>query len=78
MARTVADAGLELDRYAALALLDSALHQRWLRTEDLGLVDRLALGRRGSLAFRALLPLADARAESALESRKMLICCSSS
>ena len=74
VARTVADAGLELDRYAALALLDSALHQRWLRTEDLGLVDRLALGRRGSLAFRALLPLADARAESALESRVRLVC----
>ena len=71
---TIIDAGLQLDRAHALALLDSALH--------LGLVDDASLAegiaasspRRGCRKLQEVGTLADGRAESPLESRVRLAC----
>ncbi|MFC1418299.1 type IV toxin-antitoxin system AbiEi family antitoxin domain-containing protein [Streptacidiphilus cavernicola] len=71
-ARTLADLLLRIPEDQALGLLDSALHQGVLT--DLGEVDRAVRYRPGADRARRLLPLADGRAESALESAARLDC----
>jgi hypothetical protein len=70
--RTVADILLSVDRLTGLAVVDSALYRGVLRTEGLGEVEALMAGRRGVIAAREILALADGRAESPLESRVRL------
>lgn len=71
---TVVDAALDLDRMSALSLLDSALHQRWLTSDQLQSAVEAAKGRPGIQQLRPLAQIADGRAESPLESRVRLIC----
>lgn len=71
-ARTLADLLLRIPEDQALSLLDSALHQGLL--PDLEAVDRAVRYRPGADRARRLLPLADGRAESALESVSRLDC----
>lgn len=71
-ARTLADLLLRLPEEQALSLLDSALHRGVL--PDLGPVDRAVRYRPGADRARRLLPLADGRAASALESVARLDC----
>lgn len=68
------DAALESDRGTALALLDSALHQGLLTTDELDLAVVRATGRRGVVALRDVARVVDARAESQIESRVRLAC----
>jgi hypothetical protein len=72
--RTVVDAGLKVDRPTALALMDSALHLGLLTTDELHASIVQAGGRRGIVVLRELSYLADARAESQVESRVRLAC----
>jgi hypothetical protein len=71
---TVVDAALDLDRMQALAVMDSALHQSLLTTDELAAAVAAARGRPGIQQLRPLAELADGRAESPLESRCRLIC----
>ncbi len=71
-ARTLADLLLRIPEDQALSLLDSALHQGVL--PDLREVDRAVRYRQGADRARRLLPLADGRAASALESVSRLDC----
>ena len=71
-ARTLADLLLRIPEDQALGLLDSALHQGVL--PDLDAVDRAVRYRPGADRARRLLPLADGRAASALESAARLDC----
>ncbi|MFC1430828.1 type IV toxin-antitoxin system AbiEi family antitoxin domain-containing protein [Streptacidiphilus sp. N1-3] len=71
-ARTLADLLLRIPEDQALSLLDSALHQGVL--PDLAEVDRAVRYRPGADRARCLLPLADGRAASALESVSRLDC----
>jgi hypothetical protein len=72
--KSIVDGALRLDRPHQLSVLDSALH--------LGIIDRPALDeavaaaahRRGCVQLRSMSALADARAESPLESRVRLAC----
>ncbi|WKX68914.1 type IV toxin-antitoxin system AbiEi family antitoxin domain-containing protein [Streptomyces sp. XD-27] len=73
-ARTCADLLLALSREEAVSALDSALHQRLLAEADRRTVLAHLSGRRGAPQARARVPLADARAESPLETRIRLIC----
>jgi hypothetical protein len=58
----------------ALGLLDAALHRGLLIARDLPLIERALALRPGGSAARSLLPLADGRAASPLESRARLDC----
>ncbi|MEJ5866737.1 hypothetical protein WDV85_03165 [Pseudokineococcus sp. 5B2Z-1] len=71
-ARTLADLVPRLDRPDALALLDAALRSGC--AEELATASRLCAGRPGTTAAGDLWALADARAESVLESRVRLRC----
>jgi hypothetical protein len=71
--RTV-DAALQVDRPTALALMDSALHRGLLTPAGLSASIDQARHRRGIVAVRRLAELADARAESQVESRVRLAC----
>lgn len=72
--RTLADLVGRLDRVDALCILDSALHLRLLTVADLPTVTSTAAGRPGAAQLHALLPLADGRAASPLETRVRLAC----
>jgi hypothetical protein len=72
--RTLADLLLAAPEPQALALLDSALHRGLVTRRDLARVERALTGRRGAEAARAVLPLADGRAATPLESRARLDC----
>lgn len=71
---SLVDTALESERGTALALLDSALHQGLLSPDELWKFVLLATGRRGVVALRELTRVADARAESQIESRVRLAC----
>ncbi|WP_433389099.1 DUF559 domain-containing protein [Micromonospora sp. KLBMP9576] len=72
--RTVADVILREGRYAAVAVLDSALNRGLVADDDLSSVARLVRGRRGAVAARRHLAEADGRAQSPLETRVRLRC----
>ena len=72
--RTLAHLVPALRRLDALAVLDSALRTGLVDAGGLRRAAELARGRRGSLAVQDLWALADARAESPLESRVRLRC----
>ncbi|WP_329105381.1 hypothetical protein OG792_32460 [Micromonospora sp. NBC_01699] len=72
--RTAADLALRVDRFAAVSLLDSALHQGSITEPDLLVVRALLARRRGAVAARRHLAEADGRAESPLETRVRLRC----
>jgi len=74
LGRTVVDAALDLDRPEALSVLDSALHLELLSHDRLADEIADAKGRPGIARVRGLANIADARAESPLESRIRLIC----
>jgi hypothetical protein len=71
---SVVDAALDLDRGSALSVLDSALHRGLVSPDELAILVAAAKGRPGIAPLRQLADLADARAESPLESRIRLIC----
>jgi len=62
----------QLPRPRALAVLDAALRSMWCGPVDLAAAAERQRGRRGIVAVRNLLPLADGRAESAMESEARL------
>lgn len=70
---TAVEVARQLRRPRALATLDAALRSGWCGRADLEQAVRDQRGRRGIAAVRTLLPLADARAESAMESEARLI-----
>jgi hypothetical protein len=72
--RTVADLILQLDRYSAVSVMDSALNRRLLSQDELAALPRLIAGRRGAARARLWIPEADARAASPLETRVRLRC----
>lgn len=70
---TAVETAREVRRPRALAILDASLRSRWCTHSEL---ERMVLeqrGRRGIVAVRELLPYADARAESAMESEARLV-----
>src|SRR4051794_22698906 len=71
---SIIDAALGLDRPSALSVLDSSLHLRLVSPDELLALVALAKGRPGIVQLRSLSEMADARAESPLESRIRLIC----
>ncbi|MBX7269896.1 DUF559 domain-containing protein [Micromonospora sp. Llam7] len=71
---TVAAVLLRAQRYAAVAVLDSALNRRLLTPDDLAAISALVRGRRGAVAARGYLAEADGRAQSPLETRTRLRC----
>lgn len=71
---SVIDAGLRLDRPTSLSILDSALHLGLATRPELEAAIALASHRRGCVALREMIPHADGRAESPLESRVRLAC----
>ena len=69
---TAVEVARVLTRPRALATLDAALHSRWCGPAELAdAVDRQR-GRRGIVAVRDLVPIADGRAESPMESEARL------
>lgn len=70
---TAVEVARQLRRPRALATLDAALRSRWCTANDLEQVVREQRGRRGIAAVRGLLPFADARSESAMESEARLV-----
>lgn len=72
--RTVLDLVCRLDRLTSLAVLDAALRHGHVVTAELPEMARRAAGRPGAAMKADLWRLADARAESALESRVRLRC----
>jgi very-short-patch-repair endonuclease len=72
--RTAADLLLRTDRFAAVSVLDSALHQGSITEPDLPVVRSMLARRRGAVAARRYLAEADGRAESPLETRVRLRC----
>lgn len=72
--RTLADLVPRLDRLDALAVLDAALRSGLVDTAGLAAAERLAADRPDCRAVGGLWALADARAESPLESRARLRC----
>lgn len=72
--RTLVDLVPRLDRPEALSALDSALAAGVVDRDDLLVARARCTGRRGSRAVDDLWALADARAESPLESRARLAC----
>ncbi|MEU1785514.1 type IV toxin-antitoxin system AbiEi family antitoxin domain-containing protein [Streptomyces sparsogenes] len=73
-ARTCADLLLQLPRAEAVSVLDSALHQGVLTSADRLTLPTHLSGRPGARQARTWIPLANARAESPLETRIRLIC----
>jgi predicted transcriptional regulator of viral defense system len=72
--RTIADLLLRTHRYAAVALVDSALHRGLLTADGLAEIPELVRRRRGAVAARRHLGEADGRAQSPLETRVRLRC----
>jgi hypothetical protein len=72
--RAIADAVRQVGRRQAVALLDSALHQGLLTSQELETVRRDAAGRRGMARTRHWWSLADGRSESPAESWARLSC----
>ncbi|WP_006244833.1 hypothetical protein [Mycolicibacterium tusciae] len=70
---TAIEVARELSRPRALATLDAALRSTWCTASDLEFAVREQRGRRGIVAVRGLLPYADGRAESAMESEARLV-----
>lgn len=70
---TAVEVARQLNRPRALATLDAALHSRWCTPAELDQAVRAQRGRRGIRAVRLLLPFADARSESAMESEARLV-----
>jgi hypothetical protein len=70
---TAVEVARQLTRPRALATLDAALHSRWCTADELERAVRDQRGRRGIVAVRGLVPLADARSESAMESEARLV-----
>lgn len=70
----LAQAVCELRRGEAVAVLDSALHRRVLRADQLAEVQQLVAGRRGAATVRPWWDLVDGRAESPLETNARLQC----
>lgn len=71
---SLADVGLNASRPVGLSLLDSALHLGLVSPADLTKIELFGRARRGAVKLRALLGVADGRAESPLESRIRLAC----
>ena len=69
---TAVEVARTLPRPRALATLDAALRSGWCTLTDLEKAIIEQKGRRGIVAVRALAPLADGRAESAMESEARL------
>jgi hypothetical protein len=72
--RTVADLILQLDRYSAVSVMDSALNRGLVTQQEFALLPHLITGRRGAARARLWIPEADARAASPLETRVRLRC----
>ncbi|RLP77754.1 DUF559 domain-containing protein [Micromonospora sp. BL4] len=72
--RTVSDVILQVDRFSAVCVLDSALNQGRITSAQLALIPDLIRGRRGAVVARACLAEADGRAQSPLETRTRLRC----
>lgn len=70
---TAVEVARELPRPRALATLDAALHSGWCTSRELKHAVVEQRGRRGIVAVRALMPYADGRAESAMESEARLV-----
>ncbi|MCZ8378341.1 hypothetical protein O6P37_05650 [Mycobacterium sp. CPCC 205372] len=70
---TAVEVARQVSRPRALATLDAALHTGWCMPEDLAAAVTEQRGRRGIIAARDLLPHADGRAESAMESEVRLV-----
>ncbi|CDO08410.1 type IV toxin-antitoxin system AbiEi family antitoxin domain-containing protein [Mycolicibacterium cosmeticum] len=70
---TAVEVARALPRPRALATLDAAMRLTGCRHADLRRVVREQGGRRGIVAVRELVPLADPRAESAMESEARLV-----
>jgi hypothetical protein len=70
---TAVEVARQLTRPRALATLDAALHSRRCTAGELEQAVRDQRGRRGIVAVRGLLPFADARPESAMESEARLL-----
>lgn len=70
---TAIEVGRQLSRPRALATLDAALHSHRCTLPELLKAVRDQSGRRGIVAVRELLELADGRAESAMESEARLV-----
>jgi hypothetical protein len=70
---TAVEVARELKRPRALATLDAALGSGWCTQRELERTVQQQRGRRGIVAVRELLPYADARAESAMESETRLV-----
>lgn len=70
---TAVEVARQLRRPRALATLDAALHSQACTRAELQTAIAEQRGRRGIVAVRELLPFADARAESAMESEARLV-----
>ncbi|GAA2771834.1 hypothetical protein [Mycolicibacterium pallens] len=70
---TAVEVARQLNRPRALATLDAALHSQWCTPGNLDQAVIAQRGRRGIRAVRDLLPFADARSESAMESEARLV-----
>ena len=70
---TVVEVARQLGRPRALATLDAALRSMRCTRNDIESAIAEQRGRRGIVAVRALLPFADGRAESAMESEARLV-----
>ncbi|MBB6170467.1 hypothetical protein HNR23_000527 [Nocardiopsis mwathae] len=72
--RTLRDTVLLADRYAAVSVIDSALHQGLIDTGDLAELEEANGGRAGAARTRTWWGQADGRAHSTFETRIRLIC----
>ncbi|NYH53909.1 MULTISPECIES: hypothetical protein [Nocardiopsis] len=72
--RSLRDTLLCVDRDTAVCLMDSCLNQGLVTGEDTERLERANRGRRGCVQVRGWWPLADGRAQSALETRVRLVC----
>lgn len=70
---TAVEVTRQLSRPRALATLDAALRSGWCTQGDLDRAVAAQRGRRGIVAIRDLLPYADGRSESAMESEARLV-----
>jgi hypothetical protein len=70
---TAVEVARRLHRPRALATLDAALRSTWCGRSEIAGAIAEQRGRRGIVAVRELLPLADGRAESAMESEARLV-----
>ena len=70
---TAVEVARRLHRPRALATLDAALRSTWCSRSEIASAIVEQRGRRGIVAVRELLPLADGRSESAMESEARLV-----